>query len=171
MWTFLLMGVLADEREAAMDAFAKRDLAVFQKADGKFGMGRMEGTVRAAGNHGLTATFAFNRPNMDRFLVGNKTASFSAKSFRVTYVPLDFRMPKPGAPKPERKSTFKPTEVERLVRSNFGKEFAASIKPDGWLVKGYPIRAKTNCLSCHKTAKEGDALGYLVYAAPKPIDR
>jgi hypothetical protein len=171
MWTLLLMQVLADEREAAIDVYAKKDLAVFQKADGKFGMGRMEGTVRAAGNHGLAATFAFNRPNMDRFLVGNKTASFSAKSFRVTFVPMDFRMPKPGVPKPERKSTFKPLEVERLIRDNFGKEFVASIKPDGWLVKGYPIRAKASCLNCHKTAKTGDALGYLVYAAPKPTGR
>lgn len=165
MWTLLLMGVLADEREAAMDAFAKRDLAVFQKADGKFGMGRMEGTVRAADQHALIAKFGLDPVRLDRFLVGNKTGNFTARSFRVNHVPIRINLARSREPKP--KPSFRVADVEKLVRSNFGKEFVATIQPNNWLAKGYPIRAKANCLSCHKSAKAGDLLGYLVYGAPQ----
>jgi hypothetical protein len=61
------------------------------------------------------------------------------------------------------KPTFAVSEVEKLIRENFGKEQVdATIK--SWRTRAYALRAEAPCLSCHNWAKEGDPLGYLVYA-------
>jgi len=54
-------------------------------------------------------------------------------------------------------------EREALVRLAAGEPVVASIGERGALCAAGPIRARTECLGCHRAKREGDLLGALVY--------
>lgn len=77
----------------------------------------------------------------------------------------------PGTPPPPKRPDFDLATLRRIVSGNFGKSFDKVIQPGNWMVNGVPIKAKADCLKCHTSAKSGDVLGYLVYAAKRPSTR
>lgn len=152
--------MIIDDRIANINMISRRDLVVFQRADERFGAGRMI-TLKPM------SVRVIKRTGIDRFLVGNRTDAFTPQALRVTFVPMDARMRKTGNKKADHEPKFYAADVGPLVSKNFGKEFVATLGSGNWKVKGLPIRARTNCLSCHTSAKRDDTLGYIVCAAEK----
>jgi len=164
MWMSLLLDLVIDSRIENMNTISERDLEVFQRAEERFGSGRLLdiSAIRLRTQR---------RIGLDRFLVGNSTDVFSPQSLRVTYVPMNYRLRKTGNRKADHEPSFSSATIGPLVSQNFGKEFVAVLESGNWKVKGFPIRAQPSCLSCHTSAKSGDPLGYLVYAVERPSAR
>lgn len=166
MWTLLALAFQQDDLSRTLDDLAKRDLKIFERADGKFGIGRMAGSAGVSGDHGLWVSTDTDMRSIDRFLVGNRRDRFTKDNFRVQVAPVALIRP----PGPAR-SDFTKDSVSKLVKASFGKSFDKVIQTGNWMVKGVPIKAKADCLKCHTSAKSGDVLGYLVYAAKRPSTR
>jgi hypothetical protein len=164
MWMSLLLDLIIDTRIANLNTISERDLEVFQRAEERFGSGRLldVSSIRLRTQR---------RTGLDRFLVGNRTDVFSPQSFRVTYVPMNNPIRKTGNKRADHEPGSDSSSIGQLVSKNFGKEFVAVLESGNWKVKGFPIRAEPSCLKCHTSAKSGDVLGYLVYAAKRPPTR
>lgn len=160
MWMSLLLDLIIDDRIANINTISERDMVVFQRAEERFGSGRLldVASIRLR---------TVRRTGLDRFLVGNGTDAFSPQAFRVTLVPMNNRLRKTGNKKADHAPKFDAASVGPLVSKNFGKEFVATLGSGNWKVKGFPIRARSSCLSCHTSAKREDTLGYLVYAVER----
>lgn len=167
MWTLLALAFQQDDLANTLDELAARDLKVFEQADGKFGIGRMAGSTGVNDDHGLWVGRKIELAKVDRFLVGNGRKPFTKSDFRIQAVPVALV----GPPRSGPGESFAKDAVAKLVKASFGKSFDKVLQPGNWMVKGVPIKAKADCLKCHTSAKSGDVLGYLVYAAKRPSTR
>lgn len=166
----LMAALLLQSETPAMIAerLFQSDMSNFVQDDKNFGIRRIRPT-KVGTSHYVAGYWP---DGVSRFLVGNFTDKLTAKTFRVQYVPRygkhERKDPTTGkvikvegekAPK-----DFDEALVSRLMVRHFGKEFMEEVGPRK--VFGYKIKAAEKCLSCHTWAKQGDALGYMVYGIP-----
>lgn len=149
-----------DNRQKVLDRLSKLDHALFYEDLDRFGLGRIE-MPRAVNEAHKLISHTMSKITLDRFLVGNGTKRFTPKSFRVQYAPVVWS---PREEKP--KQVYATSDVEQAIRRFFGEaSFKNSSNLNQWIVNGYCLTANKSCISCHKDSKEGELLGYLVYAA------
>lgn len=165
----LLLATLVEEdnRQKVVDRLSKLDQALFYEDIDKFGLARIEAPVAINQAHKVIR-HTMSKYTLERFLVGNGTKRFEPSKLRVQFAPVLFEARDRRTPC--RIAALKPAyslgEVEANVKHYFGKsEFKFASVPSKWIVSGYGLKANKSCISCHKDSKEGELLGYLVYAA------
>lgn len=86
MLLMMLLGGVEDNLARTIDKLQKDDLKVFERADGRFGVGRMSGSTQVFGKHGLWVGLDPELASIERFLVGNRRDSFTKDMMRVQFV-------------------------------------------------------------------------------------
>jgi hypothetical protein len=68
----------------------------------------------------------------------------------------------------QQEAKFRQAAVSALPALKQGRPFEKPV--DGWLVACRAVRAKGECIGCHRGAREGETLGVIVYAVREAID-
>jgi len=170
----LLLALLMAQKNPApvpADVLAayRMDMHAFEVDDKNLGVRRIMPIKMKPGTH---FTFPMTIKGLYKFLAGNRTERITKENIRTTYVvrhpPYERRDPKSGkviTVKDVAPQELTEAKVQKLIQSHFGTDFRDTL--GGRDAFGYRIPATKKCLSCHTWAKEGDSLGYLVYAVDK----